>query len=226
MAMLNFEAKRETLLPYLPAGTEPEDWNGTYFVSLAAFAALNVKIYNKISIPFHGSFEEVNLRFYVKKNLDSEKHGVVYIRQILPKRAAAFLGKKIFFQNSARMRMHHTVTPASPGKSLSVEYFWKSPAQWNSLCMETDGEARLPSDGSAAKFMLDRSLVYVRHPSGITLEQKMPHPPWRVWRSSPKIICDMEEVFGPELRETLSVPVSSFLVEGSSMRIHRPEAVF
>lgn len=39
-----------------------------------------------ISVPFHRNFEEVNLRFYVKKwENQIWKRGVVFIKEIVPK---------------------------------------------------------------------------------------------------------------------------------------------
>ena len=40
-----------------------------------------------ISVPFHRNFEEVNLRFYVKKWENQQwKRGVVFIKEIVPKK--------------------------------------------------------------------------------------------------------------------------------------------
>ena len=48
-----------------------------------------------ISVPFHRNFEEVNLRFYVKKWENQQwKRGVVFIKEIVPKKALSFIANE------------------------------------------------------------------------------------------------------------------------------------
>lgn len=55
-----------------------------------------------ISVPFHRNFEEVNLRFYVKKWENQQwKRGVVFIKKIVPKKALSFIANT-FLQRTLR----------------------------------------------------------------------------------------------------------------------------
>lgn len=66
LAIVNYEIDPRILIKYLPTGTELDFYKGKCYVSLIGFMFLNTKLLG-LSIPFHRNFEEVNLRFYVKK---------------------------------------------------------------------------------------------------------------------------------------------------------------
>jgi uncharacterized protein YqjF (DUF2071 family) len=93
LAMLNYEVEASLLLPFVPAGTELDRWHGKAFVSLVGFRFLKTRILG-FTIPFHANFDEVNLRFYVRRQQGDEiRRGVVFIREIVPRRAIAFVAR-------------------------------------------------------------------------------------------------------------------------------------
>ena len=53
-----------------------------------------------VPFPFHRNFEEVNLRFYVRRwTSEGWRRGVVFVREIVPRRAIATLAR---LQRAAR----------------------------------------------------------------------------------------------------------------------------
>src|SRR6059058_5267812 len=85
LLMANYSIDPKILSKYLPCHTEPDEFNGIYYVSLVGFLFKNTKIMG-LSIPFHRTFEEVNLRFYVRyKEGNSWKRGVVFIKELVPR---------------------------------------------------------------------------------------------------------------------------------------------
>ena len=85
LAMLNYEIQPDTLAPFIPAGTELDFWNGKTYVSVVGFLFQNTRI-GGIPIPFHRNFEEVNLRFYVRRKADDGwQRGVVFIKELVPR---------------------------------------------------------------------------------------------------------------------------------------------
>ncbi|WP_294286462.1 DUF2071 domain-containing protein [uncultured Chryseobacterium sp.] len=85
LAIINYEINPGILLSYLPAGTELDFYQGKCYISLVGFMFLNTRFLG-IPIPFHRNFEEVNLRFYVKKKEGNQwKRGVVFVKEIVPK---------------------------------------------------------------------------------------------------------------------------------------------
>src|SRR4030081_1783521 len=84
LAMLNFEVDRSILAQYVPRGTELDDRNGRHYMSLVAFLFLDTHVLGLPAL-FHQNFEEVNLRFYVRRRVGSEwRSGVVFIREMVP----------------------------------------------------------------------------------------------------------------------------------------------
>src|SRR5881394_2023350 len=65
LAMLNFEVDPALLHSLVPRGTELDEWGGRVYVSLVGFLFANTRILG-LPVPFHRTFEEVNLRFYVR----------------------------------------------------------------------------------------------------------------------------------------------------------------
>ncbi len=91
LALFNYEVDPKILEKYLPSGTEIDLWNNKCYISLVSFMFRNTKVLG-VKIPFHVNFEEVNLRFYVKRFENGEwKRGVVFIKEIVPKKAITLL---------------------------------------------------------------------------------------------------------------------------------------
>lgn len=89
--MANYVINPEYLKKYIPAGTELDLWNGNCYVSLVGFLFKNTKVLG-LSIPNYTDFEEVNLRFYVKRFEKGQwKRGVVFIQEIVPKNIITFV---------------------------------------------------------------------------------------------------------------------------------------
>ena len=83
LLMANYEIDPAVLKKYLPCHTELDEFNGVHYVSLVGFLFTNTRL-KGIAFPFHSTFEEVNLRFYVRYKEDNQwKRGVVFIKEIV-----------------------------------------------------------------------------------------------------------------------------------------------
>mgnify|MGYP000704570300 FL=1 len=81
LIMANYEMEPTALEAYLPKGVELDFYNNKTYVSLVGFMFKKTRLFG-VPIPFFGSFEEINLRFYVKKIEDGKiKKGVVFINE-------------------------------------------------------------------------------------------------------------------------------------------------
>ena len=95
LLMINYRIDPEILLPHVPQGTELDLWQGHCYVSLVAFHFVDTKV-KGLAVPFHRDFEEINLRFYVRrKERETWKRGVVFIKEIVPKAAIAFVARSV-----------------------------------------------------------------------------------------------------------------------------------
>ncbi|MES2569397.1 MAG: DUF2071 domain-containing protein, partial [Verrucomicrobiota bacterium] len=96
LAMLNFATDPALLRPLVPAGTELDEFGGTTYLSVVGFLFLKTRVLGA-GFPFHRDFEEVNLRFYVRRKVGGEwRRGVVFIREMVPRQIIALIARVVF----------------------------------------------------------------------------------------------------------------------------------
>ncbi len=83
LAMLSYEIDPELLQPLVPRGTDLDTWQGRTYVSVVGFLFLRTRVLG-IPVPFHRNFEEVNLRFYVRRLADGRTTST-YPAGVVPK---------------------------------------------------------------------------------------------------------------------------------------------
>lgn len=84
--MLNYEVPSAVLRPFVPEGTELDTFQGITYASMVGFLFLDTRVLG-LAIPYHRDFEEVNLRFYVRRRApEGWRRGVVFIKEIVPRR--------------------------------------------------------------------------------------------------------------------------------------------
>jgi uncharacterized protein YqjF (DUF2071 family) len=221
LAMLNYEVDASLLLPFVPAGTELDRAEGKVFVSLVGFHFLRTKILG-IPIPFHTNFDEVNLRFYVRrKDGDEIRRGVVFIREIVPRWAIAFVARTFYSENYIALPMAHEIQPRPDG-GMSAEYRWRTQA-WSSIRIQVQGSPELAREGSHEQFITEHYWGYAAQPDGGCVEYRVNHPSWKIWSAShAEFEGDVEGLYGRELAEVLKKdPSSVFLAEGSEVTVMR-----
>jgi uncharacterized protein YqjF (DUF2071 family) len=223
LAMLNYEVDASLLLPFVPAGTELDLWNGRVFVSLVGFRFLKTKLFGFLSVPMHSSFEEVNLRFYVRSLTGDEvRRGVVFIKEVVPRRAIASVARTFYNENYVALPMAHEICSAG-ASCLRVAYRWRSGKCWSEINLETDGKSERPGDGSVEQFITEHYFGYAAQPGGGCVEYRVTHPPWKVWRACQSAFDgDAENLYGKEIAAVLrGKPESAFLAEGSAVVVMR-----
>jgi uncharacterized protein YqjF (DUF2071 family) len=226
LAMLNYEVDAGLLLPFVPAGTELDRWNGKVFVSLVGFRFLRTRIFG-LPIPFHVNFDEVNLRFYVhRREGDEVRRGVVFLREIVPRRAIALVARTFYNENYIALPMAHEIR-ATDDSGLAVAYRWRTGTGWSAIRLEVQGKSELASEGSHEQFITEHYWGYAAQPDGGCVEYRVTHPAWRVWSARrAEFEGDVEELYGKEFAAVLrGVPASAFLAEGSAVSVMRGREV-
>jgi uncharacterized protein len=221
LAMLNYEINPVTLAPWVPAGTELDFWNGQCYVSVVGFLFCNTRVAG-IPIPFHRHFEEVNLRFYVRrKAADEWRRGVVFIKELVPRRAVAFVARKFYNENYAALPMSHQIEQ-SGDDIKSAGYFWRFNGRDNFLKVTTSGPAQPLIESSFQEFITEHYWGYARQRDGSTMEYRVEHPRWRVWKTqTAELDCDVAHLYGEPFCECLNrPPASAFLADGSEIKVH------
>ncbi len=220
LAMLNYEIDPALLAPLVPQGTELDAWNGRTFASVVGFRFLDTRV-RGLAIPRHRNFEELNLRFYVRrKALDGWRRGVVFVKEIVPRRAIAWVARTLYNENYFALPMRHRLEAASPRRAT---YEWFHGGRWNALALEFEGSPSLPADDSEETFITEHYWGYARQRDGGTVEYKVEHPRWSVWRAAAATLdCDIASFYGPEFAACLcGTPSSAFLADGSAVTVRR-----
>jgi uncharacterized protein len=216
LVMLNYEVDPGLLAKYVPRGTELDAFGGRVFVSLVGFRFLRTKLFGILPIPFHREFEEVNLRFYVRRrDTRGDRRGVVFIREIVPKRAVAQVARLAYGENYVRHQMRHTVR--TNGEGITAEYQWRLAREWCGLRAESSGPPAYAAEGSVEQFITEHYWGYAAQRGGGCVEYHVSHVPWRVWVSSAAgFEGDGESLYGTELGRVLRrAPDSAFIADGS-----------
>ncbi|RMG99407.1 MAG: DUF2071 domain-containing protein [Chloroflexi bacterium] len=220
LLMLNFEIDPDVLWPFLPAGTELDTWNGRHYVSLVAFLFQNTRVWG-VSIPFHRHFEEINLRFYVRRRTnEGERRGVVFVREIVPRWAIATVARLAYNENYIAMPTRHHLEKGKNG--LAVAYEWRFQGNWQQVAAQAQGEPKPLVAGSEAEFIAEHYWGYSRGRNGRTIEYQVTHPAWRIWSVTDfTFTCDVAALYGPQFLPAFSTPpLSVFLAEGSAVAVY------
>ena len=146
LLMLNYAVDPALLQPRVPAGTELDFFANKTWLSLIGFQFNRTRVLG-FAIPFHQNFEEVNIRFYVRRG---QKRGAVFISELVPKFAIAAVARLAFNESYSRVPMSHAIQSRPDGQIANAEYSWGSGPSRCQMSIETAGEAFLHDEGSEA----------------------------------------------------------------------------
>ncbi|HKI68695.1 MAG TPA: DUF2071 domain-containing protein [Verrucomicrobiae bacterium] len=223
LAMLNYEIEAQILAPFVPGGTDLDSWNERIFISVVGFLFQNTQVFG-VPIPFHRHFEEVNLRFYVRrKEGHGWRRGVVFVKELVPRRAIALAARAFYNENYLALPMFHSIEGrrGKAEETKSVEYSWRFSGTTNCLKLTTHGAAQSLRDGSEQEFITEHYWGYSAQRDGTTLEYRVEHPRWRVWDAEEaELHCDVADLYGRQFCNSLNCkPTSAFLAEGSAVSV-------
>lgn len=220
--MVNYEVDPSLLRRYVPAGTSLDSYQGKTYISLVGFQFRRTKLLGRFPVPLHINFDEVNLRFYVhRKNEDDDRRGVVFVAEVVPRRAIAATARLIYGENYRCCAMKHRVERGS-GR-VRAEYQWRSGGRWCKVFAEAVGHFALPEAGSLEQFITEHYWGYSAQRDGGCLEYQVAHDPWEVWSAeSGGLEGDVEAVYGAEFAAILrGRPASAFLADGSPVTVFK-----
>jgi uncharacterized protein YqjF (DUF2071 family) len=222
LVMLNFDVDPRLLDKYVPSGTVLDSFLGKTYVSLVGFRFCRTKLLGSFAVPLHSDFDEVNLRFYVRrKEGDENRRGVVFIAEIVPKQAVAMMARIIYGENYVCLPMKHLI--CSDESKKEVEYQWQIGSHLCHLTAQATGAPALPREGSLEQFITEHYWGYSTQRRGGSLEYHVSHVPWRVWASTmAEFEGDASGLYGVELGQVLHGPASSaFIADGSPVTVFK-----
>lgn len=208
--MLNWEVPPGVLRGRVPPGTELDFWRGRTYVSVVGFLFRDTRLAG-IPVPLHRDFEEINLRFYVRRG---EKRGVTFVKEIVPKRAIAWVARAFYNEPYVRHRTAREVTAAE------VAYRWRR-SHWEEVRAGRAGEPAPLAAGSHEEFIAEHYWGYCAQRDGGTLEYRVEHPPWRVWTATHAAIdLDGRSLYGEDFAFlNQRAPDTAFVAEGSAVAV-------
>ena len=218
LVMANYEVPEIVLQPYLPNGVILDDFEGKILVSLVGFMFKNTRIF-KIPIPLFGTFEEINLRFYVKRIDKGEvKRGVVFINETVPYKPVAWLANKLYQENYIAIPTKSKIEILDENKQL--HYSWKIKNHWNHIQVKAFKDTKPMMINSIENFIFEHYYGYTKY-NDQSQEYKVNHASWNTHQVIDyKIDCDFGLMYGKEfefLNQTN--PHSVLLAEGSAVSI-------
>ena len=124
LVLVNWECPGRLLEPLVPRGTLLDAWHGRTLVSLVGFLFLDTRL-RGIPVPGHRNFEEVNLRFYVRRELPdgTSRRAVVFVRELVPRRAIAWHWRAALYDEPYRavpMSHDRDLDPESGGSASTA----------------------------------------------------------------------------------------------------------
>ncbi|KMQ64558.1 hypothetical protein ACM46_09865 [Chryseobacterium angstadtii] len=223
LVIINYEIDPAVLEQYIPEGTEIDLYHGKCYLSLVGFMFLNTKLLG-LSIPFYRNFEEVNLRFYVKKKeKDTWKRGVVFIREIVPKYALSFVANLFYQENYKTMPMNNAIQENDD--RLNVKYSWKDKS-WHSVQVTADSRAQPMKTDSEFEFITEHYFGFTKRENK-TSEYEVCHPQWEYYPVKEyQLDIEFERLYGKSF-EFLNrqEPISVMLAEGSEIEVKTKKEV-
>jgi uncharacterized protein YqjF (DUF2071 family) len=225
IAIANYVVDPEFLSEYVPHGTELDLWEGKCFISLVGFMFKDTKLMG-IRFPFHTNFEEVNLRFYVKRFEDGAwKRGVVFIKEIVPKPAISFVANLMYKESYATLPMRHQWEETQ--NERKVTYQWEKNKKWQTFTVTADLESSEIPVKSETEFITEHYWGYAKVNDTSTNEYEVTHPRWRHYNvNSFELTVDYEAVYGKDFAFLDKIePHSVMLAEGSEITVEKKRTI-
>jgi uncharacterized protein YqjF (DUF2071 family) len=230
LIMAQYIVDPAVLAPWLPGGIELDFYNGETFVSLVGFLFDRVRI-KGISPPFHTRFEEVNLRFYVKRTMTdgAVRRGVVFISEIVSKPAITVLARALYgeaYRTAATSKLWR-----ESADELDISYSWKVPGvrsqRWQHMAAQADPQPQPIAPASMEEFITEHYWGYtqrnglISRGAGVTGEYGVAHPRWQTYPvRATQVSADFGALYGKAFANlTDRAPDHVLLAEGSAVAI-------
>lgn len=216
LVFFNYEVHEQLVLPFLPAHTVLDTLNGKHLISLVGFLFKDTRL-KGIKIPFFHTFEEINLRFYVKRLMPDGtwRRGTVFIKEVVPKAPVTWIANWFYHEHYVTLPIQHHHEPDR------VMYGLNKNGYWHRFQVRFAPEPQAIQNNSDVAFITEHYFGYTLLSEKRTSEYEVSHP---VWVSYPikesTLDFDFGKIYGPDFgflsRKT---PYSVLLAEGSEIAV-------
>jgi hypothetical protein len=225
LLFINYTVEPKLLEEYVPKGTVLDTFNGKCFISVIGFMFKNTKVLG-CKMPGLHTFEEVNLRFYVKREEGGVvKRAAVFIQEMVPKRFLSFVANTVYHEHYITCPMSHQweMTP----EKINVSYSWMVKEIPQSIFVKAKNELKSFIDNSEIEFISEHYYGYTKYNEYKTYEFQVTHPRWQYYEvENYHLNLDFELNYGKKFAHlTQQKPDSVFLMEGSAITVEPKKAI-
>jgi uncharacterized protein YqjF (DUF2071 family) len=217
----SFEADHKLLKEFIPHKTELADWNGKFYMSLVGFLFEKPSLLG-IPSPIFRKFEEINLRFYVRRKIKNGwRKGVVFIKEIAPSSTIGLFAKWLYGENFISLPTKHSIKKIQDETQLC--YNWKVRDGWNHMKLRYSNKELIPPPESLEAFIHDHFYGYT-YGKNRSREFCIEHKPWKIFPGlSFGMKLNARELYGEAFSHYFNAPVSMpFLMDGSRTKVSFP----
>jgi uncharacterized protein len=221
LVLANYAVDSRILEKYVPVGTDLDFHNGECFVSLVGFMFRNTRVL-WLPVPFHVNFEEINLRFYVRREIDGElRRGVVFIKELVPRVAIAFVARTLYGEPYEAVGMGHTE------EQNRYSYSFQKGGREHSVKVETGTNMGVPGEASHGAFIIEHYWGYTRRSEKRTGEYRVKHPKWELFSVTDyDINIGFDTAYGPDFAfMNRQKPYSVVLAKGSEIAVYKGKTI-
>jgi uncharacterized protein YqjF (DUF2071 family) len=224
LIMAQYVVDPAALMPWLPRGVELDFYctggERRCYVSLVGFLFDRVRV-KGLGFPFHTRFEEVNLRFYVRRTEPNGvgKRGVVFVREYVPRMAISLTAKWLYEEPYQTLPMAHQIRLDED--ALKVSYEWEHKGKRQRLAVVADPSPAKIQEASEDAFITEHYWGYTKRSRGATSEYPVEHPSWCVYPvRNFEVVADFAAMYGDAFLSLNSQdPSSVLLAEGSEVTV-------
>lgn len=225
LVMLNYTINPAVLAPRVPRGLELDTFQGQCYVRVVGFLFQDARL-RGWSIPRHRCFAEVNLRYYVRREVDGQlRRGVVFLKEIVARRCVSWVARWVYNESYVTYPMRQ----ACPEPQFTLRagdefcYQWRRRGAWEGLSAVAERDARFPLPESLDQFIVEHYWGYSAQRDGGALEYAVEHIPWRIAPArDARLDCQPATLYGQEFAPYLTgPPASAFIADGSPVRVYR-----
>ena len=184
-------------------------------MSLVGFRFLDLAVKGLPAVG-HRDFPEINLRFYVRREVEGEvRRGVVFICELTPRRIVEWVARAVYNEPYKTLPMRGVVSEEK------TQYELQQAGQWQGMAARPAGGWREPTEQARETFLIEHYWGYNRQSGGCTMEYEVTHPTWHTRRAQlERFDLDVESLYGPQLAEALTgEPDAVVLAEGSEVTV-------
>ena len=193
LVIVTWEVEPRLLTPHLPPTLHLDLRDSMAFVSLVAFQFLGTRV-RGVAVPGHTDFDEVNLRFYVRK---PGYRGVTFIREFVPLSAVSLIARLLYNEPYRTAPVRGRIE--SGADDIVAAYEVDLDGQAHTLTATGQKPAFRPDNTAIEHFLMEQKWGFGRTRAGQMLRYEVEHLPWHIYTvGSYALDMDFAALYGQE----------------------------